>query len=71
MDPMTGKLFPSLEDAKDAGVENPVEVIGRPEDVEAIAEAVKAAARKKARQQQKASRKVNRDVIARKKTHKR
>ena len=71
MDPNSGKLYESVEEAQADGVEHPVELQGRWEDVEAISEAVKAAARKKARQQQKASRKTNRIVAERKKSHKR
>lgn len=71
MDPMTGRLYESVEEAKEDGVESPVELIGRREDVERIADAVKEASRKRARKQQKASRKTNRDVAARKKSHKR
>lgn len=63
MDPQTGRLFPTLEDAFKAGVEKPVEIIGRPEDVERISMAVKKlhAAKKKAmRKQAKKSKKRNR-----------
>lgn len=71
MDPNTGELYNSLEEAKEAGVENPVEIIGRKYDIDLISKAVKRAARKKRRQQQKLSRKINRDVEALKKSHKR
>ena len=36
MDPMSGKLYPSVADAKNEGVENPVEIRGRIEDIEQI-----------------------------------
>ena len=42
MDPHSGRLFPSVQDALDAGVDKPVELIGRPEDIERISQAVKA-----------------------------
>jgi hypothetical protein len=42
MDPNTGRLFPSLADAKMAGVRHAVELDGRREDVERIAAAVAA-----------------------------
>lgn len=40
MDPNTGRIYPSLDTARLAGVENPVEVSGRLEDVERISHAV-------------------------------
>ena len=40
MDPNTGTLYPSVEAARAAGVTNPVEVYGRPEEVERISAAV-------------------------------
>ena len=60
MDPYSGRLYPTVEAAKADGVENPVEITGREEDIRHISDAVAAAARKKARKQQKASRKANR-----------
>lgn len=61
MSPTTGQLYPSVELARAAGVENPVEMVGRPEDFESIAAAVRDQARRKRRHQmQKASRKANR-----------
>ena len=69
MDPNSGRLYPSLEAAREAGVENPVEITGRPEDVKLVADKVAKAseltrlqteAKKKKRQQQKASRRNNR-----------
>jgi hypothetical protein len=40
MDPGTGRLYPSLDAAHLAGVLNPVEITGRPEDIERISAAV-------------------------------
>ena len=40
MDPNTGRLFPSIDAAFKAGVENPVEITGKPEDVQRISDAV-------------------------------
>jgi hypothetical protein len=69
MDPNSGRLYDSVEAAKEAGVENPVEITGRPEDVKKVSDAVAARAeltrlqteaKKKKRQEQKASRKKNR-----------
>lgn len=60
MHPNTGQLYDTVEDAKADGVENPVELVGRMQDIDRIADAVKAAARKKKRRQQKLSRKANR-----------
>ena len=60
MDPNSGRLYESVEDAKADGVENPVEVIGLPEDVQRISNTMAAAYRKRARKAQKASRKANR-----------
>jgi predicted RNA-binding protein with RPS1 domain len=63
MDPNSGKLYPSLEDALRAGVEKPVELIGRPEDIERISLAVKRlnkAEKKAKRRQVEKSRKKNR-----------
>lgn len=71
MDPNTGKLYESAEEAKADGVADPVELSGRYEDVQRISDAVQAAARKKDRRRQKDSRRVNRAVIARRKSHKR
>ena len=41
MDPGTGRLYRSVADAFTAGVTNPVELIGRPEDIQRISEAVR------------------------------
>lgn len=41
MDPNTGKLYPGVQEAKEAGVENPVELRGREEDILRISNAVK------------------------------
>ena len=40
MDPGTGRLYPSVADARTAGVKNPVELTGRAEDIERISAAV-------------------------------
>jgi len=40
MDPGTGRLYSSVADAKLDGVLNPVELSGRPEDIERISTAV-------------------------------
>jgi hypothetical protein len=40
MDPGTGALYPSLTAANLAGVLNPVEITGRPEDIQRISAAV-------------------------------
>ena len=40
MDPGTGTLYASYDAALLAGVTSPVELVGRPEDVERISEAV-------------------------------
>jgi hypothetical protein len=40
MDPNTGRLYPDLDAARLAGVENPIELRGRLEDVERISKAV-------------------------------
>jgi len=60
MDPRTGDLYPSIDAARKAGVENPVELLGRKKDVERISRAVKAAHRRKVKASRKAKR-VNRD----------
>ena len=57
MDPNNGQLYPSWQAARDAGVENPVEISGRLEDVQAVSAALKAKAKRKA---QKKSRRANR-----------
>lgn len=41
MDPNCGTLYPSVEAARAAGVADPVEMVGKPEDVERIAAAVR------------------------------
>jgi len=64
MDPNTGRLYPDLDTARLAGVENPVQITGLLEDVERISKAVKAAhdkdqkraARKAAKKARKAHR---------------
>jgi len=40
MDPYSGRLYPSLDAAKLEGVLHPVEITGRPEDIERISAAV-------------------------------
>ena len=42
MDPGTGRLYATIADAKMDGVLNPVELTGRPEDVQRISAAVAA-----------------------------
>jgi hypothetical protein len=42
MDPNSGLLYPSVADAKKAGVEHPVELTGQLEDIERISAAVQA-----------------------------
>lgn len=64
MDPNSGKLYSSVAAAKRAGVENPVEIIGTPQEVRRISNAVKklhAAEQKKAkRKETQKSKRVNR-----------
>jgi hypothetical protein len=64
MDPHTGELYPSLEAAKEAGVDDAVEITGSEEAIKQIQKAVIAAnARKilkKKRKMARASRKANR-----------
>lgn len=40
MDPNSGKLYSSVDDAKKAGVKDPVEVIGHLRDIERMSRAV-------------------------------
>lgn len=42
MDPNSGRLYPTVEDALKAGVPHPVEMVGREEDVQNISAAVAA-----------------------------
>lgn len=60
MDPNTGRLYDTVEAAKADGVENPVEIVGRLQDVQRVANAVRDERRRQTRKQQKASRKANR-----------
>ena len=63
MDPNSGKLYESIEIALEAGVKNPVEITGAPEDVQRISKAVSAqyrAKRKAKRKAQSKSRRGNR-----------
>lgn len=63
MDPHSGKLYPTVEDALRDGVEKPVELIGRPEDIERISHAVKKLSsleKKNKRRQTQKSRRNNR-----------
>jgi len=55
MDPNTGKLYPSAEEAKKAGVANPVFISGRAEDVDRISKAIAAANKKQNRAKNKAA----------------
>lgn len=41
MDPNSGRLYPTMEDALRDGVEKPIELIGRPEDIERVSLAVR------------------------------
>lgn len=59
MDPRTGQLYPSLTEALNAGVPDPVEIIGTPAAVKQISKAVRAQHRSK-RKAQKRARKANR-----------
>ena len=59
MDPNNGRLYESIEAARAACVENPVELIGDEADIRRISDAVKAA-NKKRRKAQKESRRRNR-----------
>jgi len=56
MDPNSGRLYESVESARQAGVENPVEIIGNEADVLRISRAVAAAAKKERKAQKKARR---------------
>ena len=72
MDPNRGTLYPSRDAAFAAGVPNPVEIIGTPEDVERISASVKStwtraqkAERNAANKVARASRRINRKRGAR------
>lgn len=56
MDPSTGKLYESIEHARRAGVKHPVELYGRPRDVQRISDAVKRDNRRKVKAKRKANR---------------
>jgi hypothetical protein len=43
MDPYSGRLYPSVADAKMDGVTHPVELTGRIEDIERVSAAVQSA----------------------------
>jgi hypothetical protein len=64
MDPRTGELFASVGEAREAGVVDPVELIGKPGDIERISHAVKKLHNKeqkrKARKAAKQARKARR-----------
>lgn len=60
MDPNSGRLYPSLDAARAAGVANPVEITGQPEDVERVAAAV----RSEWTREQKAARKARNKTAA-------
>lgn len=63
MDPNSGKLYDSLDEAKRAGVKYPVELFGRRKDIVSVSKAVSKEAdrrKKKQRKEAKASRKRNR-----------
>jgi len=59
MDPNSGRLYATVEDARADGVEHPVEMNGSEASIKIISKAVKAQAKAK-RQAQKKARKVNR-----------
>jgi hypothetical protein len=59
MDPNSGRIYPSLTAALRAGAEDAVEIIGTPEAVQRISQAVRAQHKAK-RKAQKKSRKANR-----------
>lgn len=56
MDPKTGDVYPTLDAALLAGVEEPVEIIGPPDAVRQISAAVRAQAKAKRKAQKKARR---------------
>jgi hypothetical protein len=58
MDPNTGRLYADLTTARLSGVENPVELTGRPEDVQRISEAVAELHRRELTAKEKAARKA-------------
>jgi hypothetical protein len=63
MDPKTGKLYDSVQDAKDDGVKNPVEISGRKKEIAFVSEALSKAykkQKKKERKRAKDTRKRNR-----------
>jgi hypothetical protein len=62
MDPNSGKLYPSVEAAREAGVPRPVELVGLRADVERVSQAVRndAARRRKRNRAAAASRRQNR-----------
>lgn len=60
MNPNTGELYGSIEDARAAGVKNAVELIGSPEDVQRVSEAVSAQYRAKRRAKRKAQKRARR-----------
>lgn len=59
MDPYSGRIYPSIETATQAGAKDPVEIIGTPEAVQRISDAVRSQHKAK-RKAQKMSRKANR-----------
>lgn len=66
MDPHTGRVFNSAEEARANGVKNTVEISGHPDDIRRISKAVKAMYRqderkkKQRRKKSRDSRKANR-----------
>ena len=64
MDPRTGELFASVGEAREAGVVDPVELMGKPGDIERISHAVKKQfnkeQKKKARKAAKHARRASR-----------
>ncbi|WP_372595647.1 hypothetical protein [Actinotalea sp.] len=60
MDPNNGRLYPSVEAAKAAGVTSPVLVEGAPEDVQRVSDAVASAWTREQKSQRNARNKVAR-----------
>lgn len=60
MDPNSGRMYATLQDARLAGVENPVEIFGAPEDVKRVSEAVAEAHRRELTAKERAAKKSRR-----------
>lgn len=61
MDPKKGTLYSSVEEAKKAGVQNPVEITGQISDIERISNLIK---KEFTKEQKKAQHKKNKDARA-------